>query len=286
MAKLHDILNDLKAQVGAISAQRSAAPTVVTDNREQPVRNTDGATKKQSNPTPEQEGNGGGQLPPTTMHGAGDPDPDDGDDDDDDGQDPKGGPHPQINYLRPVASCSSSPPLVPGAYHVNSRSGCFRPGSFGLGATFFRPDAPGAPWRSLPSNHTPSANPLPHAAPEAPVRLPPSAEAFRPRILCSQMHPVPSHDTPLPLNISQTLPYPPLPPLSSGHCPTTLPILPVRRTPVAYSPASTGCSPTPLSFALYPPHSSRPLNVILSAGCYTDRLTSFPTLGAIACQTS
>jgi len=74
-----------------MSAQRSAAPTVVTDNREQPVRNTDGATKKRSNPTPEQGGNGGGQLPPTTMHGAGDPDPDDGDDDDDDGQDLKGG---------------------------------------------------------------------------------------------------------------------------------------------------------------------------------------------------
>jgi len=94
MAKLHDILNDLKAQVGAISAQRSAAQTVITDNRERPVRNTDGAPTKWSNPTPEQEGgNGGGQLPPTTMHGAGDPNPDDGDDDDDDdGQDPKGGP--------------------------------------------------------------------------------------------------------------------------------------------------------------------------------------------------
>jgi len=92
IAKLHDILKDLKAQVGAMSAHRSAAPTVATDNREQPVRNTDGATKKRSNPTPEHGGNGGGQLPPTTMHGAGDPDPDDSDDDDDDGQDPKGGP--------------------------------------------------------------------------------------------------------------------------------------------------------------------------------------------------
>jgi len=91
MAKLHDILIDLKAQVGAISAQRSAAPTVITDNRERPVRNTDGAPKKRSNPTPERGGNGGGQIPPTTMHGAGDPDPDDGDDDDE-GQDPKGGP--------------------------------------------------------------------------------------------------------------------------------------------------------------------------------------------------
>jgi len=92
MAKLHDIMIDLKAQVGAISAQRSAAPTVVTDNRERPVRNTDGALKKRSNPTPEQGGNRGGQLPPTTMDGAGDPDLDDGDDDDDDGQDLKGGP--------------------------------------------------------------------------------------------------------------------------------------------------------------------------------------------------
>ena len=34
IAKLHDILKDLKAQVGAMSAQRSAAPTVATDNRE------------------------------------------------------------------------------------------------------------------------------------------------------------------------------------------------------------------------------------------------------------
>jgi len=69
----HYILNYLKAQIGAISVQRSAAPTVVTDNSEQPVGNTDGATKKRSNPTPERGGNGGGQLPPTTMHGAGDP---------------------------------------------------------------------------------------------------------------------------------------------------------------------------------------------------------------------
>jgi len=92
MAKVHDILNDLKAQVGAILAQRSAAPTVVTDNRERPVQNTDGAPKKRSNPTPEHGGNGGGQIPPTTMHVAGDPDQDDGDDDGDDGQDPKGGP--------------------------------------------------------------------------------------------------------------------------------------------------------------------------------------------------
>jgi len=73
MAKLHDILINLKAQVGAISAQRSAAPTVITDNRERPVRNTDGAPKKRSNPTSEQGGNGGGQIPPTTMQGAGDP---------------------------------------------------------------------------------------------------------------------------------------------------------------------------------------------------------------------
>jgi len=93
MAKLHYILNDLKAQVGAIAAQRSAAPTGITDNREWPVRNTDGAPIKWSNPTPEQGGgNGGGQLPPTTMHGAGDPDPENGDDDNDDGQDAKGGP--------------------------------------------------------------------------------------------------------------------------------------------------------------------------------------------------
>jgi len=112
--------------------------------------------------------------------------------------------------LHPVASCSPRPPDVPGPYNVNSSSGCFRPGSFRPGATFFRPDAPGAPWRSLPSNHTPSAKPLPPAVPEAPVRLPPPPEAFRPRILFSQTRPVPSHDTPLPLNLSQRLSYPPL----------------------------------------------------------------------------
>jgi len=94
MARLHDIMIELKAQVGAISAQRSVAPIVVTDNREQPVRNTNKALKKRSNPTPEQEGgNGGGRKPPTTMHGAGDLGPDDGDDEnDDEGQDLKGGP--------------------------------------------------------------------------------------------------------------------------------------------------------------------------------------------------
>ena len=130
--------------------------------------------------------------------------------------------------LRPVASCSPRPPDVPGAYNVNSSSGCFRPASFRPGATFFRPDAPGAPWRSLPSNHTPSAKPLPPAAPEAPVRLPPPPVAFRPRILSSQTRPVPSHDTPLPLNLSQTLPYPPL------------------------------FLPYPADVFLHPPHASRP----------------------------
>jgi len=94
MAKLRDIMMELKAQVGAISAQRSVAPTVVTDNRAETVQNTNGVPKKQSNPTPEQGGgNGGSQTPPMSMHGAGDPDPDDGDDDDDDrGRDLKGGP--------------------------------------------------------------------------------------------------------------------------------------------------------------------------------------------------
>jgi len=53
MVKLHDILIDLKAQVGAISAQRSVALSGVTDNRERPVRETDGAPKKRANPTPE-----------------------------------------------------------------------------------------------------------------------------------------------------------------------------------------------------------------------------------------
>ena len=73
----------------------------------------------------------------------------------------------------------------------------------------------------------------------------------------------------LPLTLSQTLQYPllflPYPLLSSGRFPITLSILPVCRTPLAYSPASTGRSPTPLFFALYPPHSSRPPNIIPSA---------------------
>jgi len=64
MARLHDIMIELKAQVGAITAQRSVASTVVTDNREQPVWNTDGILSKRSNPTPEQGGgNGGGRKP-------------------------------------------------------------------------------------------------------------------------------------------------------------------------------------------------------------------------------
>ena len=172
--------------------------------------------------------------------------------------------------LRPVASCSPRPPDVPAAYNVNSSSGCFRPGSFRLGATFFRPDAPGAPWRSLLSNHTPSAKPLPPAAPEVPVRLPPPPEAFRLQILSSQTRPAPSHDTHPPSEPLLNAPIPPpFPPLSSGRFPTTLPIRPVRRTPLAYSPASAGRSPTPLFFALYPPHSSRPPNVIPSTGRYT-----------------
>jgi len=92
MARLQEVLIELKAQVGAILAPRLVAPTIVTDNREQPVRNIHGAPAKRSNPTPEQEGgNEGGRKPPMTMHRAGDPNPHDGNDDDK-GQDPKGGP--------------------------------------------------------------------------------------------------------------------------------------------------------------------------------------------------
>jgi len=174
--------------------------------------------------------------------------------------------------LRPVASCSPRPPDVPGAYNVNSSSGCFRPGLFRPGATFFRPDAPGAPWCSLPSNHTPSAKPLPPAAPEAPVRLPPPPEAFRPQILSSQMRPVPSHDTPVPLNLSQTLPYsPPFPPLSSGRFPTTLPSFPSAGRPLRILQHP----PDVLLLLFFRP---LPSTLFSSAGCYTDRLTSFPTL--------
>jgi len=94
MARLHDIMIQLEVQVGAISAQRSVARTVVTENRKRPVRSTNRARKKRSNPTPKPGGgNGGDQKPLTTMHGTGDPDPDDGDDDEDhEGQELKGGP--------------------------------------------------------------------------------------------------------------------------------------------------------------------------------------------------
>jgi len=53
MARLHDKMLELKAQVGAISAQRSVAQIVLTDNREQPIQNTNGALKKSSIPTSE-----------------------------------------------------------------------------------------------------------------------------------------------------------------------------------------------------------------------------------------
>ena len=70
--------------------------------------------------------------------------------------------------LHPVAFCSSRPPDVPRAYNVNSSSGCLRPGLFCPGATILRPDASGAVRRTLPSNHTPGAKPLPPAVPDAP----------------------------------------------------------------------------------------------------------------------
>ena len=142
--------------------------------------------------------------------------------------------------LRPVASCAPRPPDVPGTYNLNSSSGCFCPGSFRPGAAFFRPDAAGAPWRSLPSNHTPSAKLLPPAALQVPVRLPPPPEAFRLRILSSQTRPVPSHDTP---SHSEPLPNPPLPSPSS--------------------PLSSGRFPTLLFVAHYPSHPSRPPDVLL-----------------------
>jgi len=111
MAKLHEILIDLKAQVGAILAEGSVAPTISSDIRERPVRNTDRAPKKQSNPTPEQEGgNGGGQIPPTTVDQVGDPDPDNGDEDDDEGQNPRGGPSVTSVLYREVNSKVATAP--------------------------------------------------------------------------------------------------------------------------------------------------------------------------------
>jgi len=58
MARLHDLIIELNAQVEAMSAQRSVAQTIVTDNRAETIWNTDGVPKKQSNSTPEQGGNG------------------------------------------------------------------------------------------------------------------------------------------------------------------------------------------------------------------------------------
>ena len=176
--------------------------------------------------------------------------------------------------LRPVASCSPRAPDVQGVYNVNSSSRCFCPGLFCSGTTLFRPDTPGVPWRSLPSNHTPSAKPHPPAAPEAPVRLTPPPEAFRPRIPSFQTRPVPSHDTLPPFEPLPNAPVPPsFPPFSSGSFPTTLPILHVGRMPLAYSPASARRSPSPL-FSPSTIHTLlvlqtlyRPPNGIPSGGC-------------------
>ena len=176
--------------------------------------------------------------------------------------------------LRPIASCLPCPPHGRGTYKVYSSSGCFRPGSFHPGAAFFRPDAPGAPWCSLPSKHTPSAKPLSPAASEAPGRQLPPPEAFCRRILSSHTCPVHSHDT---SSLSHLLPNPAvLSPFS---------LLSSRRFP------------TPLFVAHYPPHSSRPPDVLsigrtfsysscfrplpsttfLSAESFTFRQTSLPS---------
>lgn len=66
-----------------------------------------------------------------------------------------------------VVFCSSRPPDMPGPYNVNSSSGCVDPGSSSPGATCLRLDASSAVRRTLPSNHTLSANPLPPAVPDA-----------------------------------------------------------------------------------------------------------------------
>ena len=191
--------------------------------------------------------------------------------------------------LRPVTFCSPRPPDVPGAYNVISSSGCFRLGSFRPGATFFRPDALGAPWRSLPSNHTPSAKPLPPAAPEAPFAclLPQKSFdcEFSPprRALLLPMIP------PLPLNLSRMLPYPPLflpypadvflPP-SPSFPSAGRPLRILQHPPDVlllhfFSPSTRNT--LLVRQTLYRPPDIIP-HVLPSAKRYTVRLASFPTL--------
>jgi len=92
MVQFHEARMKLSAQVGAMSAQRSVAPTIVTDNRVEPLWNTDAAPAKHSNPTSEPAG--GNErcraLPPTAGI-AGALDPGNASDEDDKGHYVRGG---------------------------------------------------------------------------------------------------------------------------------------------------------------------------------------------------
>jgi len=59
------------------------------------------------------------------------------------------------NTLRPGTSCTPSPPDGPGAYNVNSSSGCICPGTWLQGTTMLHRAATGAFRCTNPSNRTP-----------------------------------------------------------------------------------------------------------------------------------
>jgi len=70
--------------------------------------------------------------------------------------------------LRLGASGAPCPPDVPGAYNVNSSSGCYRPGCCAPGAPIIRQGAFDAVRCTLPSNHAPSENHLAPTTPDTP----------------------------------------------------------------------------------------------------------------------
>ena len=208
--------------------------------------------------------------------------------------------------LRPVAFCSSCPPDVPGAYNVNSSCGYLRPGLFCPGATFLRPDASGAVRRTLPSNHTPGAKPVPPAVPDAP-RLP----CCLPRHLAIANSPLPLAPGSIPWYSTPSELRPHSPSQSTCHperSHTPPPFSRIQRTfshSCYFSPPTLHIllrPPDPLCVSsllrrtfspsfFSPPHPFHPLDVLLSAGrstllhltFYLPPPDTFPTFWAYSC---
>ena len=110
--------------------------------------------------------------------------------------------------LRPGASGAPCASDVPGAYNINSSSGCYRPGCCPLGAHIKRQGASGAVRCTLSSNHAPSETCLFPAAPDTT-----GSSTTSPRGLptMNYLHPVTPSAIPWRLNIFRrwyyTLPY-------------------------------------------------------------------------------